>query len=246
MDEADSLRFLKRLVENKGELLDLAEDYGDLEGFYTNQRLSWENLRAAVDELAQNRLQLETHEVAGPALARMEEILETTRPYGLLHEVAGLTHTAKSSNDLLVAAAREPAIVEIQGLLDGVTEELNKASADGTLRRTATGELERLLDTANQATSIAHIAQARLTAEGAFDRALTAIELAQATAPTKTDDGTPTKTTTPTVKVRRVVEAKKLWTSGFIETPDDVEAFLSKLRAELEAALEANERVQIK
>ena len=40
----------------------------DLRGFYTNQKHSWETLRAAVDELSQNRLQLESHEQAGPAL----------------------------------------------------------------------------------------------------------------------------------------------------------------------------------
>jgi hypothetical protein len=51
------VRFLKRFVENRSELLDLAEDMHDLQGFYNNQRHSWDQLRTAVDELAQNRLQ---------------------------------------------------------------------------------------------------------------------------------------------------------------------------------------------
>jgi hypothetical protein len=42
------------------------------------------------------------------------------------------------------------------------------------------------------------------------------------------------------------VEAKSLWSGGFIETAVDMESFLTKLRSELEAALAANERVQIK
>ena len=45
---------------------------------------------------------------------------------------------------------------------------------------------------------------------------------------------------------RRVVEAKALWPGTFIETEADMEAFLKKLRAELEEALEADERIQIK
>ena len=56
----------------------------------------------------------------------------------------------------------------------------------------------------------------------------------------------PTPPPKPKVKTRRVVEPKSLWTGGFIETPADIEAFLTKLRAELEAALDADERVQIK
>jgi hypothetical protein len=240
VEESDSLRFLKRFVENRDELLDLSEDIQELKGFYTNQRHSWEELRTGVEELSQNRLQLEAHETAGPALSRMEEILSAERPYNLLHEVAALTHTARSANDQLVSAARGPVVAEVQGLFDGVTGELDKVSAGEDLRKMATGELTKLIATATQATSIAHIAQVRQTAEVAFDLAMTAIEKAQVLP--LPEPGGPT----PKVKKRRIVEAKTLWSDGFIETPDDVETFLAKLRTELEAALEADERVQIK
>ena len=91
VEETDSLRFLNRINENKAELLELAEDVHDLEGFYTNQKHSWEKLRAAVEVLSQNRLQLEADAEAGPALARMEEILAAPRPYNL----AGSTRPAR-------------------------------------------------------------------------------------------------------------------------------------------------------
>jgi len=48
------------------------------------------------------------------------------------------------------------------------------------------------------------------------------------------------------VKKRRLVEVKKLSTVTFIETQKEVDDFLDKLRSELEAALEAGERIQIK
>ena len=69
---------------------------------------------------------------------------------------------------------------------------------------------------------------------------MTVIETAQVKPP-ETDDPKP-----PKVKKRRIVEVKTLWSNGFIETQGDVEAFLGELRAELEAALAADERVQIK
>jgi hypothetical protein len=42
------------------------------------------------------------------------------------------------------------------------------------------------------------------------------------------------------------VEAKALWSGEFIETSDDVKAYVEKLRAALQAAVDAGERVQIK
>lgn len=247
VEETDSLRFLKRFVENKSVLQDLAEDYQELHGFYTNQKHSWEQLCSTVDELSQNRLQLEQHEAARPALARMEEILRTPRPYSLLHESANLMHVATTANEALVTAARGPVVKEIQGLLDGVTVELKKVDADATLRTQASSELAKLRSTAEQLSSIAHIAQARETAEGAFDRAMTAIEEAQKVPePPKGSGPTPPLPPPPQVKKRRVVEARSLWPAGFIETQEDVDAFLDKLRAKLEAAIEADERVQIK
>ena len=241
VEESDSLRFLKRFVEKKAELLDLADDIQDLQDFYTNQKQSWEQLRAAVDKLSQNRLQLEVHKKGGPALARMEEILATPRPYNLLSEVADLIHTAESANDELVAAVRDPAVTQIQARINSINDELDKVSADADLRSKATAELNRLLVTASQATSIAHIAQAQQTAEAAFDRAFTMIE--QTPLP-KPPIGV--KPPQPKVKKRRVIETKSLWTGGLIETTDDMEKFLSNLRTKLKAALEADERVQLK
>lgn len=249
VQESDSLRFLKRFVESREELLELADDMHDLQGFYTNQKHIWESLRGAVGKLAQNRMQLETDITAGPALVRMEEILATAHPYNLLQEVADLIRTTTSVNDQLVADARGPAVASIQQQFDGINSELDKISANEGLRKTATGELKKLIEDAAQVTSIAHIAQAQQTAEAAYDRALNAIEQSQILPPPKPDDTTPpTPPVLPAkkVKTRRVVEAKTYWPNGFIETREDLEDFLTKLRAELEDALNADQRVQIK
>jgi hypothetical protein len=234
--ESDSLRFLKRFVATKDELLDLAEDVQELRDFYTTQKHSWEELRAGVETLALNRLQLESDGEAGPALTRMEEILGTERPYKLLHEVEPLLHTARTVNDKLISAARGPAVTEIQRLFDMVTAELDRVSADDTLRRTATDKLNQLRETAAEAISIAHIAEATRAAESAYEHAMTAIEQR----PTKPDNPKPDP-----VKKRHVVEVRTL-AEGFIETPEQLDDFLEKLRARVKAAIEAGERVQIR
>jgi Family of unknown function (DUF6079) len=249
VDEKESLRFLMRFMESRPDMLYLAEDFGDLQDFYNNQKHSWEQLRTAVRNLTQNRLQLDAHPKAGPALAHMEEILASKHPYGMLHEVAGLTHTAKTINDQLIADARGPAVAQIQGLIDEVKKELAKISAPEALRMRAMKELTKLVSTASQTPSIAHIVQAQQTAELAFDHCMTSIEEAQtAPPPQPSTASTPTRPAQPKpmVKKRRVLEPRSLWSGGFIETRADIDLFLEKLRKELEAALEANERVQIK
>jgi hypothetical protein len=48
------------------------------------------------------------------------------------------------------------------------------------------------------------------------------------------------------VKKRRIVRAAQLAPPGFLETQDDIDAYLSKLRQALESAINSNERVEIR
>lgn len=247
VDESNSLRFLTRFVENEADLKDLEEDLQELRGFYRDQKHTWEALQKAVRDLEPNRLQLGAEEEASQAMARMAEILKIPRPYRLLSEVAALIHTATSANDALVVKAREPVVAEVQDLLKSVRSELEKVAAPDALSQKATGELEALLKQVARDMSIAHIAQARTTAGDAFDRALTVIETgieqAQASPKPGSEGAAPSP---PPPQKRQVVDAKTLVSGGFIETPEDMEAFIQKLRGELEAALKAGKRIQIK
>ena len=243
VDETNSLRFLKRFNENANALHDLAEDIRELNDFYTTQRHSWEMLRRTVEMLRPNQMQLQADSVAGPAYARLEDILATKRPYGLLHEVATLEHKVREVNDQLVGKARDAAVVQIQTLMSRITGELDKAAASDALTKKTTRTFDQLLDTATQATSIAHIMQAQQAAEPAYDLALTAIEKELAERQAESGQG---NDTTPKVKRRRVIKATALCTTEFIETQEEMDAFLSKLRTELKDALDNDERVQIK
>jgi hypothetical protein len=243
VEESDSLRFLNRFIENANDLHDLAEDMHELRDFYTTQKHSWETLRRTAEELQGNRMQLEADPVAGPALVRLKEVLAAKRPYGLLHEVAPLEHKAREVNDHLVGTARERAVFQIQTRLSRITGELDKSAASDALKQKTTRNFDQLLDTANQATSIAHITQAQQEAEAAYDRSLTAIEKEQAE---RVNDPGSDQTPRAAVKRRRVIKATALCVGDFIETPEEMDAFLSKLRQELKAALDNDERVQIK
>ncbi len=245
VEEDDSLRFLKRFAEGAEELKEVAEDIQDLNGFYTNQKHSWEKLRIAVEELNQNRLQLEAHETAGPALKEMEEILGSARPYNLLHKVAELTQTARSANNQLISNARGPAVVAIQKLIDSVEKDLAKVSADDALKRMATAELKSHLNTATTVNSIAHIAQALQASDAARNRAVKAIEeFANKPAPNPTGPVVPEPK--PKIKRRILIDAKLYWQNDYIETTAEMESFLSSLRNSIQSAIDDGKRIQIK
>jgi hypothetical protein len=81
----------------------------------------------------------------------------------------------------------------------------------------------------------------------AYDAAIERIEaFAQKQAEQKKPTATGTGTVAPPVKKHRVVKPSELVTAAYLETADDVTAFLAALRQELEKAIANNERVQIR
>lgn len=291
-DEKESKRFLERFVAAENALLDLADDYQDLDGFYRNQKHTWEGLRRALVDVEPNRLQLERHVEAGPALKRMAEILSAERPYGMLREVAKLTAKAKAVDSALAAKAREPALHAIEKVLALVEIDLDKIDAPESVRGPAKSRLEQLQQRVLGAGSIAHIRQHGAEADRAYEAAIAVIEAYQAeevrraaaeqarvaeaerlakelltgrggaTGGDKSDvPGTqkpevvalepvrPKKAPTPpkpVLKTRRVVRVEQLHPKSYLESQEDVDVFLGRLREALEKAIAANERVQVR
>ncbi|MFN9174043.1 MAG: hypothetical protein ACK58N_05875 [Synechocystis sp.] len=210
--------------------------------FYTHQRHSWEQLRSTVQDLSQNRLQLESHPEAGASLSQMEAILKAKRPYGSLNQVSALKASASAYNTQLVTDARQGAMTTLQTYLGQIEAEVSRLALDGTVRSQAIAPLQRLIKEVEQSSSIAHIYQAQAQGESVFDRGMALIEKASQP-PVDPDIDTPPK---PTTKPRRVVEVKRLCSDSFIETPEQIDQFLAALRQELETVIAANERVQIK
>jgi hypothetical protein len=80
-----------------------------------------------------------------------------------------------------------------------------------------------------QSSSIAHIRQAQTQGESAFESAVRIIEKATQP-PADPDIDTPPK---PVAKPRRIVEVKRLCSDTFIETPEQIDRFLTALQQEL-------------
>ena len=121
----DSYEFFDAFNKAKDDLLDLSDDMQELNGFYTTQKPTWDKLQAAMDgTFKANRQELEKDGEAKKALARMDEILHASRPYGMIKEVEGLISTVTAVNTACIAKEKELLLVKLEEKISGVSETL--------------------------------------------------------------------------------------------------------------------------
>ena len=238
----DSNRFLAGLNEHRSNLLDLADGFHDIEHFYEHQRPMWDKLRAALSRFRLNQMELERDDSAGAALRRMGEILAAPSPYELVKETEGLIRTVSEVNEELLSERRVRVLATIAEQTASVRTEVSTASGDESFKTTCLTPLENLAKRVTTHDSLAHIGQAESEAVRLKDEALTQVEQYLAR---KAEEGKEEQDK-PVVKPRRVVSPAKFVKSSYLESQDDVDAFLDDLRKELADALAKNERIEIR
>lgn len=235
-------KFIERFMENKAELLDLSEEFHDIDNFYRTQKPTWEKLRKAHDRFGLNRMELERDQSACTALNRMKEILSAPSPYNLIHEAEGLISTVEAINTSILSKRRVEALARIKELHSQVVKEVDAAHSDEGLRRTCLGPLDALRESVQKQESVAHIAQAVQEAERVLDAALGKIDEFLKKKQEKAGVNEPK----PVVKPRHELKPSTLVKSTYLESQDDIDGFLDALRRELEDALARGERIQIR
>jgi len=93
--------------------------------------------------------------------------------------------------------------------------------------------------------SVAHLAQAEMEADRLFEAGMQKLEAA-AQPPQSTPGGGAPAPTTPVVKPRCVVKPSELTQKPYLETSEDVAAFVDTLKKTMDAAIDRGERIQIK
>jgi len=239
----ESNRFLERFVENKDGLLQLSDDFHDLEHFFESQKPTWDKMLKAEQQFGLNQRQLEQDEDAKKSLDRLKTIRSAAEPYGMVHEVDPLIRTVQQVNDKLVGEQRTQSLQQIESQIEAVTQELKVAGDDSTLSSSCLKPLESLKNQVAGQTSLAHITQAETDAVNLKDSAITKVGqfLAKKAEETK-DDPEPQ----PKFKKPKVIHPKTLTTKNYLESQNDIDEFLTALRKELEAAINNDERIEIR
>jgi hypothetical protein len=247
--DTDSRKFVERFNGLKSDLLEVGEQFHELDHFYNHQKPVWERLRKSHAAFQLNRLELEKDEKAGPALTRMREIVAAKSPYKLIKEVDALIGVVEAINSSLLAERRAQATTKIDGYIRTLNTDLATANADVSWRTACLKPLESLRSQVEKQESLAHITQAESEAVKEFDLAQGRIEEFLRKAPVLAvpqgpSGGSPVAP--PKVKKQRIVKPADLVEVMYLETRDDVNEFLGALREELEGALAKNERIQIR
>ncbi len=244
----ESYKFIELFNQRKDDLLDLSDDFHNLEQFYEHQKPAWERLRSAYQKFQLNRMELERNESAASSLHRMNEILTAPAPYSLIYEAEGLIKTVNDVNSGLINKCRAEVTDKIKGHISEINKELEAASCDSTLRAACLTPFEQLYQRVQQQESIAHLVQAGQEALWAFDAAMEKIEAFVNRPPVKpeTVNEPPIPQPKPTVKPRCILEPAKMITKTYLETTEDIESFLNELRKRLEEAIKTGQRIQIR
>jgi hypothetical protein len=233
----DSYEFISRLTQNKNQLLDLSEDLHELDDFYTNQIQTWEELRQALDRFRPNRNILEQDQEAGRAFKKMQEILSKDRPYGQLKDVRKYISQVEQKNQALLEEERSSALSRIDQAIQELQETLDQESAAQDLQSKALEPLQEMRDKVEQEASIPDIRYFLSRIPDLFTKAQ---EKVSEQTPAKENPGD-----FKTAKSTKQVRLSELNPKSVLETEQDVDTYLQKIRQKLLQVIQNNQKVQI-
>ena len=256
----DSYSFIEKLLAQKDDCQDAAEDVSDLQNFYKTQISIWRKLLAALGQFADNREALEKIPQAASALAELAKIRDSAQPYGLINRIEPLISTVSTANEALAQEKRERALLSIDSKLAEVQKHLDAHAASADLRNKALKPLQDLKTEIAGISSIARIFYLQNLANDAMDDAIALIDAAkhaptlkpeQPVQPhlvnptTKAETRGQPATHTVTVKSIQAVRAADVLAQCYLETEADVDAYISKLKAELLAVVRAGKKARV-
>ena len=241
----DSYEFIETLLTGKDDWLDLSDEIHDVISFYKTQITLWQRMLEAMTAFADNHEALQQDINAAHALKELTAIRDNPAPYSQINRIDPLLNTVETVNGQLAAIEREIALLAIEQKLAEIETALDQAQADVNLRNKALHPLQQLkISIAGQSS----IPQIRYLAERAgthLDTAMDSIATAQEQpAPGIKEPGAGNAGTTPQKPVK-VIRAQKLSNKTYLETEDEVDAYLTKLRKALVAALQEGKKARI-
>lgn len=232
---AASYDFFQMFLKKKDDLHDLADDIHELSDFYTNQKATWVKLQKAMEGFFKlNRQELDKEEKASQALARMDEILLSKRPYGMIKEVEGLLNIVDTVNDALLTKRKEYAVAELDQKISQVMETLAQYKAEPDLKNKALKPLQDIKKHIQQEGSIPGIFYSAKTANEELEAVLDMIS-------SRKDKGDKSEPAKPV----KYIQPAKVSSKPYLETQKDIDDFIAALKKALEEALGENARIRI-
>ncbi len=229
----DGYEFVSHLIQNKDQLLDRSEDLHDLQDFFTNQIQIWEELRRAMDRFRPNRNILEKYQEAARSLEKIQEMLQAERPYSMLKDARKHISLLEEINNSVLEEERTAAVPRVEQTISELKQVLDQEQAGKDLRNEALYPLQQVKQKIEQERSIPDIHYLFSQLPDLYGQAVDRIEEKT----TKVDPKPPKKTTK--------IKLSNLGTKSVLETEEDVNTYVDKVRKELLGAIKQNQKVHI-
>jgi hypothetical protein len=189
---------------------------------------------------------------AAVALGTLESIRDNPAPWGVVSQIEPLIATVDAINEALAQGKREHALLSIDAKIAEVLQALDAAHADAQLRNRALLKLQEFKTKLAGLTSIPKIFYLQDQAGDALDIAMGMIDASTpvvqpARAAENGAKDTAIKTTPAAVapKPSKLLRPAELAGKTYLETEDEVDAYLTRLKGELLKAIQAGQRVRL-
>lgn len=252
----DTFEFIEALLANKNDWLDASEDIHDVISFYKTQITTWRRMLESLNEFNDNQESLLKDAQAASALHELEAIRANEAPYGQVNRIDTLISTVTAVNDRIASQERKSALLSIDQRISEVQKTLDDVHAEADLRNKALQPLQQVKTAVAALSSIPKIRFFKEQAGIHLDTAMDVIASAtKPVVPTTSQPSTPSSSVTSgsatpvkaviPPKPSKVIRAADFNTKSYLETEAEVDEYINKLKAELNATIKAGQRARI-
>lgn len=275
----NSYALIEALCAQANDLQDFAEDFEEVEEFYTRQFDTWLQLhRALGEQFRANRHALEQDPDAAALFAQLQAIHDDKQPYAKLRNVGTLVEQISAINLRLVEQQRVVSLQAIERTQMGIKSSVSDLPSD--LQNQAMRPFVLLKERVSKSVSLHELVSLVKEADDEEDKVIELINRFSAqqlqaekdraeaarnvgvSAPSQVQEPAagassgsvqatvekPVAKPKPAPKPIELVSPTELLGDNhlFIETEQDIDAYLGKLRSRLQQAIDGGKRVRIK
>lgn len=270
LEQSNSFAMIEQLINQADALEDFAEDFEDLDDFYTSQLNTWKQLiQSLTIDFKLNQQALEKNEQAALALTKLQNIYQNPEPYGKINQINALIETVAAINKQLIQDKRSHAIERVEQRIANIKQLLNESQAPSDMSNQTLLPLQQCKARIEKQNSISHIFSEQNEAATLEDDAINLIngyiqeqqeKRKKQTPPpvisTKTDpeiirDNPDEQKDKPAPYVKPIITINPSdvfadLNGRFIENDQDIDDYLERLKKTLKDAMKDGARIRIK
>ena len=238
----DPFEFLAKIVSDKDEWLDIADNTQEVLSFYKTQIAVWNKMLEAMVVLGDNRSELLRNEESKLSFLQLETIRANQSPYAQVNQIEGLLAKVEKVNEKLAGEHREKALLAIEQKIKEASHFLSEVKASADLSNSVLKPFQDLKTEIAELSSISKIHYLQARGVELLDEAVDKIEHANKSKPTPPGEAPSSATQ---VKPVVIIKSSDLGFKPYLETEQEVDDYLKKIREELLKAINAGNRARV-